>query len=265
MEYLIHRDINQEVLHEELDSAFDFFDGLVVTPDYKKAVFSRGFNTAESDLFNQIVADHDDTILTYRLYDYVADSVDKTVFPGHINYKTGLIARLHPLHTINRGELDKTVYYANYDGTNYSTPVLEVTFTWHRDSSGFCSKRDSVIAYYLSNGELASQTKNLEKFYNEQESIEEGRRRRQNIVNDLSLTLIGLLFQTVTGKTSEEILQMARDWFKVNKTDIETFVEASDKTIHTVILNDLTYWMDNLVPNAGGLTIRDVMYDRAQV
>jgi hypothetical protein len=266
MEYLIEREINPEELHRALELSFpDTFEGVIVTSDRTVAVFTEGFSTADRNLFDDIVATHDATIRTYRIYDHVADTFDETVFPGFINYKTGLIARLHPVHTIVRGELKKTVYHANSDGVNYDTPVLEVSFTWYRDSSGFCLRRDSKIAYYLNDGSIAEETKDLIKYYNEQESIEEGRRRRQNIVNDLSLTLIGMLQMTVTGKTDEEILQLGRDWLKANKTDIETFVEASDKTIHNVILNDLTWWLYNIVPNTGGLTIRTIMYDKAQV
>lgn len=265
MEYVISRGINPEVLHVELATAFDFFTGLLVSPDFKKAVFSRGLNTEETITFDLIVNAHNESILTFVLYDYVADTLDKTVFPGHINYKTGLTTRLHPVHTITRGELNKTIYYGTSDGTIYSTPVLEVTFNWLRDASGFCYRRDSSIAYYLSDGTLSAATKNMTKYYNNQESIEEGRRRRQNIVNELSLVLVGLLHQTVFDKTNEEILQLGRDWFKINKTDVETFVEASDKAIYNVILTDTTWWLDNVVPDTGGLTIRAIMYDKAQV
>lgn len=265
MDYLINRQINAEVLHKELSSAFDTFEGLLVSPDSTKAVFTQGLSTQETEVFNSIVSSHNDAVRTFRIYDYVADTLNKRIFPGFINYKTGLTTRLHPKHDIVRGELRKTVYYADSDGVNFYVPVLEVNFTWHRDASGFCYRRDSSISYYMNDGSINEQTKDMIKFYNEQESIEEGRRRRQNIVNDITLQLLSMLNQTVTGYSAEAILQMGRDWFKLNKTDVETFVEASDKTIYTVILNDSTWWMNNVVPDTGGLTIRNIMYDKAQV
>lgn len=265
MEYIINKPINVNKLHVELEALFPSFVGVIQTPDFTKTVFDGSLVGAEIVAYNDAINAHDPTELTYRLYDYVADTLDASVFPGHIDYKTGLTTRLHPVHELAKGELQKTVYYAVTDGVTFSIPVLQVTFVWHRDANGFIMRRDSEITYYMNDGSLSVETKQMQKYYNEQESIDEGRRRRRNIVNDINLTVVGLMQMTINDKTDDEILQMGRDWYATNKDDIDNFVETSEQTIRSKILVDVTWWMSNVVPNTGGLTIREIVYSKSEV
>lgn len=265
MEYVINKEVNVNKLHAELEAVFSTFVGVVQTPDYTKTVFDGSLLGQQIIDYNAVVNAHSPVVLTYKLYEHITDTIDSTVFPGHIDYKTGLNKRLHPVHELTKGELQKTTYYAVTDGTTFVDPVLQVTFVWHRDANGFCLRRDSTINYYMNDGSLSTENKYMEKHYNEQESIDEGRRRRRNIVNDINLTVVGLMQMTITDKTDEEILQLGRDWYATNKNDIDNFVETSEQTIRGKILSDVTWWMNNIVPNTGGLTIRQIVYSKSEV
>jgi hypothetical protein len=104
--------------------------------------------------------DHNKNIKIYEYTDCREDFRE-------VNYKTALRTRLFPKKTFDQGELQKVEYYATFDGTTYSDPVLKVDVTYTRDSQGFASSRTTTRTWYYTDGTEIDETKVTQKYYND--------------------------------------------------------------------------------------------------
>lgn len=99
---------------------------------------------------------------------------------------------LHKKRIFNgRGELNAVEYYRNYDGITYSDLVLKEYRTYLRDpGTGWVIKRDLSVEWYCEDDTVGA-TKATVKFYTMQESYDEGKTRRGNVINNASIALLG--------------------------------------------------------------------------
>lgn len=185
----------------------------------------------------------------FKIYDYTNlkhDTPENLEFrqelPSRVDFKTGLDIRLHHVHTFDKGELKKTTYYANYDVATrtYSTPVLEETNTFTRDTAGFAQHRVCEIRWYLNDGTLHQECKSLLKVYTELEAIDEGIRRRSNIINMQSLTLVGFVMM-FEGKTKVDAVLIGRAFAAKYQKQIDAFINTSVKELITCIETDTEF------------------------
>lgn len=217
----------------------------------------------------------------YKIYDYLPkDSRRKnksTVLPIDIDYKTGLTAKLHPVYTYVKGELQNVEYYGVYDESEpvesdrFKEPVVSVDITYERDSLGFAKKRTTNRSWYQKNGSInKNKKKTTKKYYDNNMTIVEGKRRRGNIVNNMTLPIMGMLIQTelikpdTTFTTQESLIIEGRRWLASHKPAFIDFVDDSNPTISTEIANDTTSWLDNVI-DGEGTTIRDYMLNELNV
>jgi hypothetical protein len=212
----------------------------------------------ESDIVS-LVKEEPDHVRIYRFIP-VADS-DLNVAPIERNYITGLVTRLQARRTFNHGELNKIYWYG--DGTTNDL-IIKVDVAYERDTIGFAVRRTTTRTWLREDGTDATPNKYTEKFYNTDllGAIDEGIRRRGNIVKGLQLPILGTMTATIPALSGESeperqarIITIGRRFLGAYKEHFNAFVEDSNKQIieEMELAND--FWLDNII-DANGTTIR---------
>lgn len=246
---------------ELLDAGIDC-EGCVSIDDIDYIQFTIEPDQPTKDAVDSLAGAHNMEEKEYQIYQYVMwNPAQRWKPPWGVDYKTGLDRRLHPEHTFIKGELQKTVYYEqvtlNPDGSQtFAIPVLQVEFVWHRQPvTTFVYLRESTICWYFVDGTLdtdASHAKRLQKFYNNDESIKEGIRRRANIVDSLKLTNFGLLQLVLPDATDGDIIDLGRQWLEEYSETLRNYIDAGDiQGLVDRMGKDTTYWMRMEIPGAG--------------
>lgn len=211
-----------------------------------------------------------------KIYRYLdegdAESRDPLVPPFPYNYNTGLTRRLHPKRIFDHGEMQRVEFYADATpqpngSVIYDDLVLTEDYVYVRDSVGFAESRTLTITWYREDETPHPNTKLMEKIYPLDERMQEGKRRRGNVVDNLSLTVSGLLLMTElanNGGDQQATLDMGRALLADYAVEIDNFVEASIQTLYTRLLAETNYaWLDNDI--GGGTTIRMVMLNEINI
>lgn len=197
----------------------------------------------------------------FKIYGYIISRYDDVKFneaPYNIDYD---IIGLHKKKHYNKGELYKIEYFGHYDfpSNTYSDLVLEENFTYYRiNEMVYMSTND--ISWYT-NTDIVGATKQLTKYYTQEQSFALGESRRRNCITNLKINAVGLIMMTeqIGQIQAEEIGWLFLDEFN---NEISIFIEGFAQPLKNAVLNTQNHtWLDNLVPNAGGLTVRQYLYD----
>lgn len=178
----------------------------------------------------------------YKIYAFLDEMPENfSITPKNIDYN---ILGLHKKRTIVKGELVKIEYYSEYDGTTYNDLILIEERSYERDANGIIIKRDMTIKWIFDDDTISADTKHTIKFYSNAEKIDEGIKRRKNIISNLKLIAFGLL-----GKVN------AYDLLNACVTDMQIYIDGD----RTVLINNIanmnkTYLDGEVQP---GLTIRN--------
>jgi hypothetical protein len=188
--------------------------------------------------------------------------------PFDVDYITQSSVRLHPTNSIVvDGEIRRVDYYATAAPPNsmgiveYSDLIVREDFAYTRDQMGFARARTQTITWFREDGSPHQSTKQRVKFYENDESLREGQRRRRNITDTLSMTVTGWLVATQTQLASGQArIQMGRDFMAAHKQSFDMYADASDAGILYAIRDDQAHaWLDGLM--APGLTVRAKILD----
>ena len=185
-----------------------------------------------------------DSTTYYRIYDFtdwrfnIPENLERRQkVPADIDYKVGLTnGFLYRKDTFVKGELQKVIYYAD---EAHTIPVLEARFTYTREG-GYAKSRVSERQWYLSTGELCPHIKQKVKIYSYIDASLEGKRRRGNIMEFFTLTVVGTI-QATEQCTLLEASNKGRVLYQEYKDVMTDFVEASVKDIRTKLTNDTTH------------------------
>lgn len=197
------------------------------------------------------------------IQDYRPDGSDSRYY-SEINYKTELDRRLHRVDTFSRGELVQTIYYAEFDGTTPSVPVVREDSVYEDDVFSLPTKRTMTISWYGRDGLLVDgAVKVLEKWYEGIAQLHASRRRRSNVYNILQQQVLGMLVATApAGGLSTDpvvVIETGRAFLVSLDDDFNLWVDTASETgLVDKITNGTELWLDNVVnvPEAGD-TIRD--------
>lgn len=202
----------------------------------------------------------------YRIYNYT-ENVKPEKFnlpPYDLNYD---ILGFHKKKYFNKGELYKVEYFGEYDflTNTYNKKILCEKRTFYRINE-MVYKRVLDICWFLDNGisgtsELTGTTKQTLKFYTQEESLFVGERRRRNCITNLKIDSIGLIMMAsgITQKEAEHI-----GWAFLNEfsNEINVFIEGVETPLMTALMTTQNHgWLDYVIPNTGGLTVRQYLYD----
>lgn len=128
-----------------------------------------------------------------------------------IDYRTGLTCTLYPKRITNQGEVVGVEWFKNSDLTD---KIIHVDVEYSRDVYGFAVSRITTRKWVMKNEEYHPKTKVTEKFYNInlEDQITEGKKRRANIVNTLTMPTFGALQAVLLpqGKSPTEVLLLGR-------------------------------------------------------
>lgn len=159
--------------------------------------------------------------------------VKKTDF-REIDYKTEVDVNLYPKRTFVRGELTLVEWFKNLDQNGvFSDLVLKVEMVYVRDPFGFPLTRTTTRTW-INNNETENPLQRITyKNYavSPLAQIEEGLRRRGNIVNSIQLPTMGLMIEALSpppyNLTQDVILFMGREFLDRFEGEFDRFVKNS--------------------------------------
>jgi hypothetical protein len=202
----------------------------------------------------------------YKIYDRVGDGnvIESDHPPIDVNYDIMGYAKKR---TFNQGELTRVEYYDKFNPTanTYSDLVVVENRTYYRINQ-LLNSRIINIAWILDDGVTTGYTKTTYKNYTPLEAIQAGQSRRQNVIADLEINVIGLLMQLGTGGTGTTTLNSLQaqmsgaPFLSTYNAQISKFIQGFEEDIKDAIAADTQYpWLNLVIPNTGGITIRQYL------
>jgi hypothetical protein len=177
---------------------------------------------------------------------------DATLPPYEIPYN---ILGLHKKLTIVKGEVQKVEYYGVHDiQTNYWDDLVVVEDRQYLRQGGFVYLRQMDVTWYYTDG-TSGQTETYYKFYTLPQAINEGIRRRNNIVSQVKIDTIGIVTQTqgVNPLVAETI---AKQILREIDYELSLYIDGDVTPIYNKFFDLELDVLDDEVPNSGGLTLR---------
>ena len=184
---------------------------------------------------------------------------------------------LFPKYYFNKGELYKTEYYVNEDLTDL---VLVVDVTYNRDAAGFAQTRTTRRRWVNNDDSFNTVEKTTSKNYtnNPSQIIKEGKRRRENIVDNLQIPTLTAIQMTMLplGHTEQDCLLYGRNFLDFYDLEFKKFVNNAStvnqkndpnfgrRVIEVLLETDSevehALWLDQ-IPNifGPGVTIRQYL------
>lgn len=197
----------------------------------------------------------------YKIYRYMTQSVgDRTVAPKDVNYVSGLTVRLHPIHVWNKGRIVETQWHSVFAlddrGESFgSDMVIKESFIYTEDAAGLARHRMQTIVW-IREDDSQGETKERPKIYSNAEARTEGRRRRRNVVDQMSMSVVGMLAATQTSGDVSQAISIGQAYMSNLDAQSAEFVELGTTSLAGAILGDSqTTWLNN--PISASATIRD--------
>jgi hypothetical protein len=258
----------------------------------EKEIVARYF-LVEKNLRDEVLTQQEQDDNNYfKIYNFLSEDVIeqrdiKNLFltPKSIDYKQDIDGRFHPEYTFDsNGWLIKCVYHENLEISqdpqgftqySYSNPILEVDAVYTIKPDGYVGSRTITRKWYRLDGTLDPDSKVTEKFYEPMQARDEGKRRRRNLINELTIEAVGLFIMTsedlndVSSAEADaipflkEISSGISDYYEYgSKTD----TQGNDFLLKEQILNSAYARLDNFVPETNDtVTIRQYLISKLDV
>jgi len=200
---------------------------------------------------------HDDTNIKIVPLD-IQYSVDEA--PYNLDYD---VVGLHKRQFFVKGELLKVEYYGEYDSNTqtYSRLCIVENRVYNRQN-GFLFNRAMQIDWYKSDGTVGA-TKNTLKYYNTFDAIIAGNNRRDNIINEIKIVVVGLI--QMTQQISLDAAQaIGKDFLTAISSNVTLYIKGNEQELLDQITTDTTFaFLDNVITMAGtnAFTIRMYILD----
>ena len=115
-----------------------------------------------------------------------------------------------------------------------------------------------TISWYKSDGTVGG-TKNTLKYYNTFDAIQAGDDRRENIVDEIKIVMVGLM-QASEQISMDQAQITGLNFLNAISANVTLYVKGSDQVLIDQVTNDTTFpFLNDVIPNAGGTTIRMYM------
>lgn len=164
-----------------------------------------------------------------KIFDFVSEEVRGKDF-REIDYIVEPLPNLKPKRTFTRGELQKVEWFSDDQLTN---KIIEVNITYTRDAFGFATDRITERKWLDQYNNFLPDTKITTKKYTLLEMIQEGKRRRGNIVDGVQLPVFSFLQEAASdqenpyGLNPETVLLYGRDFMDRFNSQFKNFVDNS--------------------------------------
>ena len=249
-------------LHLQLKEAFpDKFEHIEKEPSSNDfdMIFNQDLTQPEIDqIDNDILANHDNVRYYAKILELALPGSKDKDFRG-LDYTVELSQKLFRENTMVRGELQKVEYWDNAAKDN---KLIQVDIVYNRNDMGFAESRTTTRTWFSQTGSELENKKVTTKYYDMLGQIQEGKRRRGNIVDAMQMPILGMMMATLPGMsapwntmTQPEIIQLGRDFLKLHDTSFSAFINESHKQILDDVLNASDAWLDNVI-DGNGTTIR---------
>lgn len=254
-----NKKINYLKLKAETETMFPELDR--VETGFSNSVefhFNTEFSGESSDLENLINA-HNGEVYPFKLTNRFDTQELLT-----IDYD---ILGLHKQRIITKGELREIKYYRNYDQVNYTDLVIKEIRRYIRNpATGLLVYRLLNIYWYNTNDEVGFSVQNRAKHYTFQESREEMKIRRTNIIADAEKYLLYLLIQNAVTELGVEQGQPAGfiqslEFLGSVKFEKDYYIDGIGQPLENAISNATQTYMTQTIKD----TILDIItYDYTQ-
>jgi hypothetical protein len=199
----------------------------------------------------------------YEIDELVTDDL-KGTDPRNINYKTQLVNALFPKRTFDKGHLIKVEYYKEHDiPTNTFTGlvltvdvVYDMTNAETYQSSEKVNERTTTRTWRRRNGKMNS-TKVTKKHYSDITlQREEGKRRRTNIFNLVSVDLVTCLTVLIHAGDQQTAENDALVLMAAYNSEVSQYFEVGGGALITAINDDAVFgWLDTVVPDVNPINL----------
>lgn len=193
----------------------------------------------------------------HSLYDVGGFPRDEA--PTTIDYETGLDVRLHPVFTWDKGRILRKEWHASFsldaNGEEVGTDlIVSEDFVYTEDASGLARSRTQSITWYYEDGTPGS-SKVRAKVYGNAASRTEGRRRRRNVIDNMSIGVVGMYAATTPCDLGTAIAA-TKPYISALASEVSLYIEDGSTALATAISTDVvTAWLDNVIA-APSTTIR---------
>ena len=189
-------------------------------------------------------------------------SVDET--PYNMDYD---VVGLHKRQYFVKGELLKVEYYGLYDPSNntYTDLCVQEDRVYNR-LNGFLYNRQMTISWYKSDGTVGG-TKDTLKYYNTFDAIQAGDDRRENIVDEIKIVMVGLM-QAVEQVSIAQAQVVGLSFLDAISANVTLYVKGSDAVLIEQVALDATFpFLNDVITMAGtnAYTIRDYITDELTI
>lgn len=259
-------DVDKFRLEIEASSITSVFVGLQSFGSDCMVTFDVAANAATLDA---LVATHDGIPTPKaKALRYVMGVEDIT----SVNYVSGLSIRLHPKRSFSatvKGEVIGVEFYAQStlepDGVSrtYTDMIVSEAHAYLRDSGGVALTQTKTITWIDEADQVIFTKIRGPKIYDPDERMEEGKRRRNNHVNELQSTMLGMIMATeALDSTSAQILGIPFMSDASVKKGIEVYVQTGDASELSTVVSGIDtatehMWLDNDL--GAGATIKDYL------
>lgn len=252
--FRLANEINESI--NDLEYIKDNGDGTV------SLFFTDDLTAQETTDLDAIVSGHTPTVTSQpKIYDYTVSSDDHRV----LNYTTGLLKKLFPARTFVQGELQKVEWYAEESQTDL---ILTVDIVYNRDTQGFAVDRTTTRTWKNKDGSDNDKNKVTKKVYDTPGKINEGKRRRGNLIDILTNNMMGFMIETMAVDPTDpvevaSIIDQGKDFMKHYQVEISAFVTEGHVSLKDALNTDANdgtngtpdhTWLDNLPASLGGST-----------
>jgi hypothetical protein len=204
------------------------------------------------------------TEVEYRIYDLLIPGLDRHRLPTDIDFKTALTGNLFKEVTMLHGAPVHKIYYMAAEAAQngaiiYSVPAVRIDYFFERDSISLAKSCTQEFRWYDTFGNLSAEFKTVKDYFNAEESLTEATQRRNNIVSDLKVKIIGLIMYT-TQVTQAAAADTGKAFLTTYKIELINFIDEANPAFLGAVTNASaeTYpWLDNMTPY--GVTIRQVI------
>jgi hypothetical protein len=189
-----------------------------------------------------------------KIYDFISDYAFpnrvEEVPPTDFNYD---LLDLRKKITMKDGDIIEVIYYADYNDETkeYSVPLVKENFTYSFVNN-YPVTRTLIIAWYYEDGTLCEETKTKTKFYTPIDSMLALKSKRQNIIANVKISLVGWLVMSGTSATVEEATAVAKNFLISTIDNVKVFEDGNTAPLIAQLNSDISHtWLDNLIPQLG--------------
>lgn len=208
------------------------------------------------------------------IYDFVDKSYNRLFFQS-LDYKKGLLSgvKLHPVYTLDiNGLLIETIYYVDETKTKQ---VLKVNNSYILDdnltlepSAREVLSRTTTRTWIDTNGDEIVKSKLSPKIYDTfDKKNTEGQRRRNNLINSVTVNLVTALILTGTTANKTTAQELLVSFFQSHSASFNNYKVTGRGEIYNDITNDNSTWLDvvvqddvntqTLIPQMIGLNLKN--------